>query len=104
MVRVDGLTAQAWEMDGRSGDGVPGAGGRLGGGALVRVGREGGGVMASARVSIGVDETAPLRSHRFVSGAGEPVAWLHVGEERELHVYGVAGGDAALRRDGDRGC
>jgi hypothetical protein len=53
--------------------------------------------MASARVSIGVDEAAPLRSHRFLSGAGEPVAWLHVGEERELHVYGSP---AAMRRLG----
>jgi hypothetical protein len=53
--------------------------------------------MASARVSIGVDEAAPLRSHRFVSAAGEPVAWLHVGEERELHVYGSP---EAMRRFG----
>jgi hypothetical protein len=53
--------------------------------------------MASARVSIGVDEAAPLRSHRFVSAAGEPVAWLHVGEERELHVYGSP---EAVRRFG----
>ena len=53
--------------------------------------------MASARVSIGVDATVPLRSHRFVSGAGEPVAWLHVGEERELHLYGSP---AAMRRFG----
>jgi hypothetical protein len=53
--------------------------------------------MASARVSIGVDESAPLRSHRFVSAAGEPVAWLNVGEGRELHVYGSS---AAMRRFG----
>ena len=26
MVRVEGMTAQAWEMDGRNGDGVPGDG------------------------------------------------------------------------------
>jgi hypothetical protein len=60
--------------------------------------------MASARVSIGVDEAAPLRSHRFLSGAGEPVAWLHVGEERELHVYGSPAGDAQAWRDGDGRC
>jgi hypothetical protein len=53
--------------------------------------------MAGTRVSIGVNEAAPLRSHRFVSAAGEPVAWLHVGEERELHVYGSP---AAMRRFG----
>jgi hypothetical protein len=53
--------------------------------------------MASARVSVGVDESAELRSHRFVSAAGEPVAWLHVGEGRELHVYGSP---EAVRRFG----
>jgi hypothetical protein len=53
--------------------------------------------MVGTRVSIGLGEAAPLRSHRFVSAAGQPVAWLHVGEERELHVYGSP---AALRRFG----
>ena len=54
-------------------------------------------MIASARVSIGLDATVPLRSQRFVSGAGEPVAWLHVGEGRELHVYGSP---CAMRRFG----
>jgi hypothetical protein len=59
--------------------------------------------MAGARVSIGVDEAAAFRSHRFVSAAGKPVAWLHVGVERELHVYGSPRGDAPVRGDGDHG-
>jgi hypothetical protein len=55
-------------------------------------------VIAPARLSVSVDEHAPLRPHRFVSAAGEPVAWLSVGDAGELNVYGSP---AALRRLGE---
>jgi hypothetical protein len=45
-------------------------------------------VIAVARMTVCVGEDAPLRGHRFVSAAGEPVAWLNVGEAGELCVYG----------------
>ena len=54
--------------------------------------------MALARMSVSVGEDAPLRPHRFVSAAGEPVAWLNVGDAGELNVYGSP---AALRRLGE---
>jgi hypothetical protein len=55
-------------------------------------------VTATARMTVCVDEAAELRPHRFVSAAGEPVAWLNVGTEGELCVYGSP---AALRRFGE---
>jgi hypothetical protein len=48
-------------------------------------------------MSVCVDDAAALRPHRFVSAAGEPVAWLNVGDAGELCVYGSP---AALRRLG----
>ena len=53
---------------------------------------------ATARMSVCVDDVAALRPHRFVSAAGEPVAWLNVGDAGELCVYGSP---AALRRLGE---
>jgi hypothetical protein len=55
-------------------------------------------VIAVARMTVCVGEDAPLRRHRFVSAAGEPVAWLNVGEAGELCVYGSP---EAMRRLGE---
>jgi hypothetical protein len=44
--------------------------------------------MASTRMTVSVDEALRLRPHHFVSAAGEPVAWLNVGPDGELSVYG----------------
>lgn len=44
--------------------------------------------MARTRMTVGVDEAVRLRPHHFVSAAGEPVAWLNVGPDGEVSVYG----------------
>jgi hypothetical protein len=49
-------------------------------------------------MSVCLDDAAALRPHRFVSAAGEPVAWLNVGDARELCVYGSP---TAIRRLGE---
>ncbi len=54
--------------------------------------------MPIARMSVCVSEDAALRRHRFVSAAGEPVAWLNVGVAGELCVYGSP---VAMRRLGE---
>jgi len=54
-------------------------------------------VTATTRMSVCVDDAAALRPHKFVSAAGEPVAWLNVGDAGELCVYGS---QAAMRRLG----
>jgi hypothetical protein len=55
-------------------------------------------VTASARMTVCVDDEAELRPHQFVSAAGEPVAWLNIGDAGELCVYGSP---AAMRRLGE---
>jgi hypothetical protein len=49
-------------------------------------------------MTVCIDEAAALGPHRFVSAAGEPVAWLNVGDAEELCVYGSP---AAVRRLGE---
>jgi hypothetical protein len=49
-------------------------------------------------MSVCVGEDAVLQRHRFVSAAGEPVAWLNVGDAGELCVYGSP---EAMRRLGE---
>ena len=71
MVRVDGLTAQAWELDGRNGlsfraRAIRSAAGRGAGG------REGGGVMAHASVALRVQVESVLADRSFVNQRGEP--------------------------------
>jgi hypothetical protein len=44
--------------------------------------------MTGTRMTVGIDEAARLRPHHFVSAAGEPVAWLTVGADGEVSVYG----------------
>ena len=48
-----------------------------------------------ARISARVADDSPMQQHVFVSGSGDPIAWLDVGEDRELGLYGSP---AALRR------
>jgi hypothetical protein len=55
-------------------------------------------VTATARMTVCVDDAAQLQPHRFVSAAGEPVAWLNVGDAGELCVYGSP---TAMRRLGE---
>jgi hypothetical protein len=55
-------------------------------------------VTATARMTVCIDEAAVLGPHRFVSAAGEPVAWLNVGDEGELSLYGSP---VAMRRLGE---
>jgi hypothetical protein len=55
-------------------------------------------VTTITRMTVCVDEAVALRPHRFVSAAGQPVAWLNVGDAVELCVYGSP---AALRRLGE---
>jgi hypothetical protein len=54
-------------------------------------------VIPVARMTVCVGEDALLRRHRFVSAAGESVAWLNVGDAGELCVYGSP---EAMRRLG----
>lgn len=51
--------------------------------------------MSPAKVTLGVDEDAVLVEHAFISEAGEPVAWLYVGVEHEVSLFGSP---AALSR------
>lgn len=51
--------------------------------------------MSTAKVTLGVDEDAVLVEHAFASEAGEPVAWLYVGAEQEVSLFGSP---AALSR------
>ena len=50
-----------------------------------------------ASCSVCVRERSELREHSFVRESGEPWAWLYVGEDAEVSVYGVP---AAMRRLG----
>ena len=70
MVRVEGLTAQAWEMDGRSGMAFRATAIRSSGSRRARRG-EGGGVMSAAQVVVCVREDEVLRQRAQVSDTGE---------------------------------
>jgi hypothetical protein len=48
-------------------------------------------------MTVCVADAVELRPQRFVSAAGEPVAWLNVGDAGELCVYGSP---EAMRRLG----
>jgi hypothetical protein len=47
--------------------------------------------MSAAKGTVGVDEAVVLVEHAFISEAGEPVAWLYVGAEHELSLFGSPG-------------
>ncbi len=51
--------------------------------------------MRVARCSVWVREDSELREQSFVRECGEPWAWLDLGEDREVAVYGSP---AAMRR------
>jgi hypothetical protein len=51
--------------------------------------------MRVARCSLWVREDSELREQSFVRECGEPWAWLDLGENREVAVYGSP---AAMRR------
>jgi hypothetical protein len=51
--------------------------------------------MRVARCSVRVREDSELREQSFVRECGEPWAWLDLGEDREVSVYGSP---AAMRR------
>jgi hypothetical protein len=51
--------------------------------------------MRVARCSVWVREDSELCEQSFVRECGEPWAWLDVGEDREVSVYGSP---AAMRR------
>jgi hypothetical protein len=53
--------------------------------------------MRVARCSVWVREEAELREQSFVRESGEPWAWLDLGADREVSVYGSP---AAMRRLG----
>jgi hypothetical protein len=53
--------------------------------------------MRLARCSVWVREEAELREQSFVRESGEPWAWLDLGEDREVVLYGSP---AAMRRLG----
>jgi hypothetical protein len=53
--------------------------------------------MALTRTTVRLGEHSPLREQSFISESGELCAWLGVGAEGELSVYGSP---AALRRLG----
>ena len=54
--------------------------------------------MSIARTSVRVREDSGLCDRPFVSRSGEPFAWLDVGEDAELSVYGSP---RAMRRLGE---
>ena len=51
--------------------------------------------MASASVTVRVEQDSVLADRSFVNTQGDPLAWLDVGDGRELAVYGAP--DALLR-------
>jgi hypothetical protein len=53
--------------------------------------------MRVARCSVWVREDSELREQSFVRESGEPWAWLDLGEDREVALYGSP---AAMRRLG----
>jgi hypothetical protein len=54
--------------------------------------------MRVAHASVYVREATPLRAQSFVRASGEPWAWLDVGGDAEVSLYGSP---AAMRRLAD---